>query len=100
MAAVAIVARPRLWLAGALLGITLFCGHEPAPRAPVLRPPPAAVAIEGVPAPAVVIQLQPKSDLARLDRAMVLEPPETGDHLNIGVAPLAAWIEHLLWSLL
>ena len=100
MAPVAIVARPRLWLAGALLAVTLFGRHD-AERAPALVPPPPIVAIEGVPAPAVVVQLEPKSDLATLtrDRAMVLAPPETNDHMNIGVAPLAAWIHHLLQKL-
>jgi hypothetical protein len=99
MPPVASVARPRLWASGALFAIMLFGRHD-AERPPVLAPPPLVVAIEGVPAPAVVIQLQPKSDLARLDVAMVLEPPETGDHMNIGVAPLAAWISHLLLKLL
>lgn len=80
MVRVAIVARPRLWLACALLAVTLFGRHD-AERAPVLVPPPAVVAT------------------LTLDRAMVQTPPETGDHMNIGVAPLASWINHLLQKL-
>lgn len=81
MAALAIAARPRLWLAGALLGLTLLGGHEPC-RQPAPVPAPAAV----------VIQLQPRSDLASLD-------DETNDHLNAGLGPLASWISHLLQKL-
>ncbi len=81
MDAVAIAARPRLWLAGALLGITLLGGHEPC-RAPTPVRAPAAV----------IIQIDPSSDFARLE-------DETNDHLNTGVGPLASWISHLLQKL-
>ena len=85
MAALAILARPRLWLAGALLGITVFGRHEPVQREPVR---------EAFAPPALVIQLQPNSDFVRLDGAI------TSDRMNAGGGPLAAWISQLLQSLL
>ena len=85
MAALAILARPRLWLAGALLGITLFGRHEPAHREPV------RVAFAP---PALVLQLQPNSDFVTIEGAMPRDP------MNSGVGPLAAWISQLLQSLL
>jgi hypothetical protein len=80
MAAVAIVARPRLWLAGALLGITLL-GRPDAERVAVAAPPPA-----------VVIQLQPHSDFVSLEGVAV-------DRMNSGVGPLATWLGRLLEKL-
>jgi hypothetical protein len=84
VAALANLARPRLWLAGALLGITLFGRHEPAHREPV------RVAFAP---PALVLQLQPNSDFVTIDAV-------PRDPMNSGVGPLAAWISQLLQSLL
>jgi hypothetical protein len=85
MAAVAIVAQPRFWVAGALLAVALFGQHEPAHE---IVPEHARL----IAPPAVVIQLQPRSDLATLEL-------ETNDQMNIGVGPLASWISHLLQNL-
>jgi hypothetical protein len=72
------------WVAGALLGITVFGRHEPAHREPVR---------EAFAPPALVIQLQPKSDFVTIDAV-------TRDPMNSGVGPLAAWISQHLHSLL
>ncbi len=79
MTAIALVARPRLWLTGALLGIALFGRPSWRPR-------------RCFPVQPSVIELQPHSDLAILG-------PEVNDPINAGVGPLASWISHLLQKL-
>jgi len=94
MAALAIIARPRLVAAAALFGLTLLAGHEPRPAAT-----PAAAA----PPPAIRLALQPSSDLLvavpSSDPGMVVASPGTADHLNTAMQPLADWISDLVLKL-
>ncbi len=83
MTPIALVARPRFWLASALLGIALFGRPSPGP---------SALPHRCWPRQTIVIELQPHSDLAILG-------PEVNDPMNAGVGPLASWISHLLQKL-
>lgn len=88
----AIVARPPLFSAALLFGLSLLGSHEPAPPAPRVVLPDVVI---DVPLPSDDIVTPSWSpDMQDYPRGMVIRPPRTGDRIFAEV--VAHWLSGLL----